>query len=339
MLVPLALILAVSLVACAAPPAPQEIVTADFVLHPMGSATLSIGLGVSELIEQEHPWLRLNACEGPGATGNVYNMLTNPKFWGNKMMTATSPDYYMAEKGLSLFEEKGPFPDVYDIVGYLGNANITTVGLYTLDPNIKTEKDLAGKRIALGKIGQTAWGLLPTVVLQDIAELDVSLEYLKPVSATKAMIDGKADAAAILMVVSPDFTVIRPPGAVVEMVATGRDFYWISWSDELMKKAEATGWGPYLNPVKIAPGVFPGIQPDPLYMTLLLCGFTGHKELFPEELAYEFAKFYAANSDKLGVYTAMADTLAEPESLVYGVPEEYFHPGALRAYKEAGLIK
>ena len=346
LLIPLALLLAIGLVAtgCPAPaPAPaHEIVTIDFYLNPLGSVAYTMGLGLSELIEKEHPWLRLNAVEGPGATANTYNMLTNPEY--SNIMASTGPsDYYMAANGMALFEKEGPFPDVLDKIGYFGNYFIGTVGLYTLDPDIKTEKDLVGKRVALGKIGQIAWGLLPTVVLEDIAEIDVALDYLKPKTATGAMIDGKADAAAICIVHSPDFSVVRHTSAIIDLLAAGKEPYWISWSDELMEKGIAEGWGPFFNPIQVPAGVFPGDMRDPLYTTDMLVGW-GASVDFPEELAYEFTKFYIENSGKLSEYTAMADTIAKPEWLTYAVlkatestPERVFHPGALRAYKEAGI--
>jgi len=274
--------------------------------------------------------------EGLGTTANVYNMLTDPETWKGSMITCSHIDYFLASRGVALFEDTGPLPEVVDKVGLLGNHFIGVAGLYTLDPNIKTEKDLVGKRIALGKIGQVAWALIQTTVLKEIAEIDCQIDYLLPNTATQALIDGKADAAGILMVMSPDATVMRPPGAYTIMEASGKTPYWISWSDDTIKKAEATGWSPYLNPRLIAPGSFIGVQPDPLYLSYIVNGWAMHKD-YPEEVVYEFTKWYIEYSAKLGEIDKVADTFAKPEWLVSGIKKEWLHPGALRAYQEAGI--
>lgn len=173
--------------------------------------------------------------------------------------------------------------------------------------------------------------------------MDVALDYLKPKTATGAMIDGKADAAAICMVHSPDFSVVRQTSAIIDLLAAGKEPYWISWSEDLIEKGMAEGWGPFFNPIEVPAGVFPGHMPTPLRTTDMLVGW-GASTDFPEELAYEFTKWYIQNSGKLSEYTAMADTIAQPEWLVYMVlkttgstAERVFHPGALRAYREAGI--
>jgi len=246
------------------------------VASAFGSVAYAMGLGLSELMEKEHPWFRLSVAEGPGCTGSTYNLLTKPEEWGQRIICTCVIDYWMAPKA------KGPYekavPDIADKVKMLGNYYIATVGLYTLDPNIKTEKDLAGKTVALGKRGQTAWGLLPTMVLTELApELNCKLDYLDPKSATAALIDGRADAACISLVVSPDFAVVRKTGAMIDMEASGRTPHWIAWSDDLVKRAEDTGWLPYLNPVVVAAGTYPN-QTEPLQTTFIHCGLSCGKD-------------------------------------------------------------
>ena len=59
---------------------------------------------------------------------------------------------------------------------------------------------------------------------------------------------------------------------------------------------------------------------------------------FPEDVAYEVTKLILDNIDKFGEYQATGK-LMSPEGLVYGWDEKDIHPGALRAYREAGVIK
>ena len=66
-------------------------------------------------------------------------------------------------------------------------------------------------------------------------------------------------------------------------------------------------------------------------------GWWASSEL-PEEIAYEFTKFILQNVSKFGDYGAIGK-LMSGKGLAYGGSAKNLHPGALRAYKEAGIIK
>jgi hypothetical protein len=59
---------------------------------------------------------------------------------------------------------------------------------------------------------------------------------------------------------------------------------------------------------------------------------------FPEELAYEATKLILDNLKTFGEVHALGK-LMSPEAMAYGAKPEDLHPGALRAYREAGVIK
>ena len=59
---------------------------------------------------------------------------------------------------------------------------------------------------------------------------------------------------------------------------------------------------------------------------------------FPDEYAYEIIKMVIANIDKFAEFHALGK-LMSPGALAFGWPQEQIHPGALKAYKEAGIIK
>jgi TRAP-type uncharacterized transport system substrate-binding protein len=80
-------------------------------------------------------------------------------------------------------------------------------------------------------------------------------------------------------------------------------------------------------------------QPEPLdtYGNIHLLAV--HKS-FPDKVAYELAKFLVENSPKLAEYHSLPKVWT-PDTLSYGAKEQpdTFHPGALRAYKDLGVIK
>ena len=57
---------------------------------------------------------------------------------------------------------------------------------------------------------------------------------------------------------------------------------------------------------------------------------------FPEETAYEYMRTVIRHLDEVNKTGGIA-SIFSPEFLPYGI--ENMHPGALRAYKEAGLLK
>lgn len=59
---------------------------------------------------------------------------------------------------------------------------------------------------------------------------------------------------------------------------------------------------------------------------------------FDEALAYQVAKLIIDNVNKFQDYHALGKLMSK-QSLVYGWDAKNIHPGALRAYKEAGIIK
>ncbi len=59
---------------------------------------------------------------------------------------------------------------------------------------------------------------------------------------------------------------------------------------------------------------------------------------FPHMHAYEIFKMVVANIDQFAEFHALGK-LMSPGALAFGWPQDDIHPGALRAYKEAGIIK
>jgi TRAP-type uncharacterized transport system substrate-binding protein len=80
-------------------------------------------------------------------------------------------------------------------------------------------------------------------------------------------------------------------------------------------------------------------QPEPVTTFGNLLTLMAHKD-FPEDLAYEFARFWVDMAPKL----AKLHGFGRPwslKTLSYTAKENpgAFHPGALRAYRELGALK
>ena len=73
----------------------------------------------------------------------------------------------------------------------IANYNLTAVWLATLDPNIKSVKDLAGKKIGLGRVTQINWAIQPEWVLKygyDLPKGKVDIQYIGTKEAVDAYV-------------------------------------------------------------------------------------------------------------------------------------------------------
>jgi len=318
--------------------AAEKEVKVPFVTSGLGSNVYSVGLTLEALTAELHPWLRISTAEGPGCDGCFYGALTDPQKWANRIFCVGTNSPKLASRGLQPYDKQ--YPDPMKHVKILTNYNSMFGFLVTLNPKIKTEKDLDGKTVALGRIAQGAWGLMPTIVLKNFApDVKVKLDYLDPNSAMQAMIDGRADAAVAWILLSPDFKTQNLTPSLVELVASKRKFYWVGYSEQLRAKAEQMGWTDVLDAHEIPPGVLPGNMPDKMYITWQ-GGTLAAMETFPENIAYEFVKFLIANHAELVKRNDQTRSIFESAAnMVAFLTPEDLHPGALKAYREAGLIK
>ena len=60
-------------------------------------------------------------------------------------------------------------------------------------------------------------------------------------------------------------------------------------------------------------------------------------DAFPEDLAYQVTKAIIDHVDEFAQYHALGK-LMNRKDLVFGIKPANMHPGALRAYKEAGIL-
>ncbi len=89
--------------------------------------------------------------------------------------------------------------------------------------------------------------------------------------------------------------------------------------------------------VKLDPDTLPN-QPKTLTTFGDLLVIAAYKS-FPDEAAYELARMLVEHYDEIGEYSAFTRAWT-PETLAFTAEEhpENFHPGALEAYRDLGVI-
>lgn len=302
--------------------------------------TCPLGCGIYEwwatyekIFEENHSWLRVSSQETPGFVYNIKEMATNKQRWPSTIFGGSAPTTEGADKAIKpFFTERipsAPWKYLYPISG----RGVTTWAWVTTDPQIKSMKDFQGKRLGLGLQGQINWGFWPTVFLEAMG-VKAQLEYLGPLPAIEALIDGRVSAAQVNAILTKEKAL---PGAVVQkLAASQKQFHYMNWEPSAIAQLEKQkGYRAGALTVEIPAGFFPK-QDQSIIGINTVDGWMVH-ESFPEDLAYEFTRFLIKHGDKLGKYTAVGEFMGSVKAKSVGFTEENTHRGAIRAYKEAGL--
>jgi len=195
-----------------------------------------------------------------------------------------------------------------------------------LDANIKSVKDLKGKRVSIGPLGSGTEAntiqILEThgMKLEDLGRV----ERLGAAEATEMLKDGRIDAAF--------YTVGVGAAAIVDAFLLGRmDLVPVTGREaEALKKKY-----PFYTTVKIPAGTYKGLDRE--ITTVSVMAMMIARSDIPEDLVYSFTKTIFENLDTFYGAHANAKYLTL-KSALDGMPIP-LHPGAAKFYKEKGVIK
>jgi uncharacterized protein len=303
---------------------------------PFGSITYVVGNAVQDLAQKNNLPFKIVNGEGPGSTAVTRNMLMLPE-WKNIIGCTSVLDIVYARRGTKPFFEQ-PQADILSKIKVLFNSFYGAVGILTLNPNLKKLEDLNGKRLALGKISQAHWGGLPILFLQTGApNVKPKMEFLGPAQSHEALAEGRADAVVTQLTVLPDGSKTFLPQVVSKVLGLGKPVYMIGFDDAHFATAEKAGVN--FKPIKISKASFPQIATEKeVNFIFAPAAISVHKD-FPEEVAYTITKMMIANASALPNYAAMLKVVATPASLLGNWTASDLHPGAARAFREAGVLK
>ena len=303
---------------------------------PFGSITYVVGNAVQDLAQRNNLGFKVVNGEGPGSTAVTRNMLALPE-WKNIVGCTSVLDLVYAKRGTKPFFEQAD-PDIGSKVKVLFNSFYGAVGILTFDPKLKKLEDLNGKRLALGKVSQAHWGGLPILFLETAAaNVKPKMEYLGPAQSHDALAEGRVDAVVTQLTVLPDGSKTYPPEVVSKVLGLGKPVYMIGFDEAHFASAEKAGVS--FKPIKITKASFPQIATETdANFIFAPAAISVHKD-FPEDAAYAITKLVIANASALPSYAAMLNVVATPASLLGSWTANDLHPGAARAFREAGVLK
>ena len=314
----------------------QEVVKVPVLQCPTGCGPTLAWQVAQERSSQWHPWLRIIGQDTPGYAYNLKYLAKTPSAWKTTIIGTGALIRWAAAIPLKpYFTEKVERSD-YKILAVTGkSANM----FLTFDTNILTPHDFKGKRLGMGTISQPEWGIHATMMLDGWGMLDglKSLDRLGPRGNIDALLDGRTDIGITYIANDVEHKTVAPAGVLQKLVASGRDFNYVDVSAEMIEQViKQTGGAPF-DIVHYSMGQLPK-QKRPVTTFGNLLYLEVHKT-FPDDLAYEFVKFYVENAPKIAKYHAEGKIWTKT-TITHTLKEdmENWHPGAIRAYKELGMF-
>jgi TRAP transporter TAXI family solute receptor len=281
----------------------------------LGGAYYPIGNGIAELVNKYVSGVKMTAEVTGGTVENVRLVGDNQTDLG----ICNSNHAYAGLRG------QPPYKKKYEIRA-LGSLHGSAMHIVTIDKaGVKTIPDLKGKKVAAGPAGGGPAPVLESIlsVYEGMSFKDIKPSYVSFTDGISALKDGNVSAALVLAGV--------PAAAVLELGATEK-VRFVDIPKE--KMAEILKKYPYFYPVKIPARVYKTDQDHILVGVRNLLIVNAQME---DKMAYEITKaIYAHLSDLAKHHAAVKSVRLDDSATPPGVP---LHPGAMRFFKEAGVLK
>lgn len=277
---------------------------------------------IAEIVNRKRPVYNLN-CSVEATGGSVFNV--NALMAGDLEFGLVQSDrQYRAVKGLAEWHRKGPQTDLRAVFG-LHPQSLTLVA--AVDAHIMSISDLKGKRV---DIGNTACGQRRNAIdaLKNAGidyESDLHVEMVKGAQAPELLQEARIDAFIC--------TVAHPSDAIREAVSGTRKIALIPITGISTLLAKH----PYYTRSYVPVSMYPGVANQSDVPTFGLRATLVTSVKVPDAVVYAMVKAVLENFDEfknlrpaLAVLTrhAMLEGLAAP-----------LHPGAVKYFKEVGLLK
>jgi TRAP transporter TAXI family solute receptor len=310
----------------------KEEVKISLITAPFGTGSYVLGSALEEISKKQHPWLRITSSESPGFIFNIKKLDKEPELRLTMIVGSGAGVAGLAAAGDLPFDKKYVPP-----LKLIANYNLGAYWLATLNPNIKSVSDLAGKKVALGRAAQINWAVQPAAIMNigyGLTKSNVNVQYVGVKEAIAALLDGNVDAAVVGGYFDPltQKMVLSPQTA--EFIASGRKITHLQWGKIAVDKTKATGMK--MANITVPANTIPGVS-QPLEVAADTISWMVSQE-FPEPIAYETTKLIINNIKLFDEFHALGKLMSS-DGLIYGWDITDIHPGALRAYREAGIIK
>ena len=188
--------------------------------------------------------ITVNVVSTDGSKANILGIDA-----GNYQLGTVQSDVMAyAWEGSRSFESEGALESFRVIGGLYAEA----VQLITMDPEIKSVYDLAGKKVSIGAAGSGVYfNAVDVLTAAGLTEADIQPQYQSFADSADALKDGKIDAA---------FIVAGPPTPAIQELCTTNTAYLVPIDGEIAENLMASC--PYYTVHSIPAGTYEGQTED-----------------------------------------------------------------------------
>ena len=236
-----------------------------------------------------------------------------------QLATVQSDVMAYAWEGSRSFEADGKVDSFRVIAGLYAEA----VQLITMDPEIKSVADLAGRAVSIGAPGSGVYfNAIDVLAAAGLTEEDIKPQYLSFGDSTDALKDGKIDAA---------FIVAGAPTTAVTELCTTNSAYLVPIDGAVADAIMASS--PFYTVYTIPAGTYPGQEADVQTVTVKATLIVSANA--SEDVVYNLTKAIFSNIEAITAANGKGAELSL-ENATSGMTAP-FHPGAAKYYAEQGI--
>lgn len=236
-----------------------------------------------------------------------------------QLATVQSDVMAYAWAGTNSFAEDGAVQSFRVVAGLYAEA----VQLITMDPEIKSVADLAGKSVSIGAPGSGVYfNAVDVLAAAGLTENDINAQYQSFADSTEALKDGKIDAA---------FIVAGAPTPAITELCTTASAYLVPIDGEIAENIMANC--PYYTTYAIPAGTYPGQDADVTTVTVKATLIVDANA--SEDDVYNLTKAIFDNIDAIAAENAKGAELSI-DNATSGMTAP-FHKGAAKYFAEKGV--
>ncbi|MBW1999536.1 MAG: TAXI family TRAP transporter solute-binding subunit [Deltaproteobacteria bacterium] len=282
---------------------------------------------LAQIINQRSSWLKATAQETLGSADNIKLADRSPKAKKTSLLIASVSTYARARKAGRGFKKK--YDDLRMVASTLRAAHF----FGSLDPKIRTYKDMVGKKVAIGpKAGPH--GIKGSRMLADCYEILDKVKVINMLAPDigDAVIDGLVDVG--LFTIHPAIPQWMPDESL-EALRARHKVYPVPLTLEQAKYGTSKGKYNFLPVLNMPANTLYEGQPETPLSTSVI-GFAAYLDL-PADVVHEVVRILYTYQPDFVAYHQLMKILI-PKRLGEGpFTEDDLHPGAAKFYKEHGL--
>ena len=306
----LAMMMALSLVACGNASATK------LTMGTGGTSGTYYGYGgVLGQYIKNHAGIDVTVVSTDGSKANIQGIAAGDYQLG----TVQSDVMAYAWEGTRSFESDGKVDSFRGVAGLYAES----VQLVTMDPEIKSVADLAGKAVSIGAPGSGVYfNAIDVLTAAGLTEDDIKAQYQSFADSADALKDGKIDAA---------FIVAGAPTPAITELCTTNNAYLVPIDGEVAEKlmADCPFYTTFVIPAETYAGQTEDVTTVTVKATLIV------SESVSEEDVYKLTAAIFDNIDAITAENAKGAELSI-ENATSGMTAP-FHAGAAKYFAEKGV--